>query len=114
DPELGWYYFRARYYDPSTRRFVAEDPADVDADNAYAYVDGQPMAARDPTGTNMYWEPKVVNEMSEDYSMLALQSWAASFVRYDVISAEWGNSDGTINQETVTVSDNGTILNSSG
>jgi RHS repeat-associated protein len=26
DPEIGLYYYRARYYDPKVGRFVGEDP----------------------------------------------------------------------------------------
>lgn len=51
DPETGWYYFRARYYDLAARRFVAEDPIGYAGGmNPYAYVDGNPVDARDPSG----------------------------------------------------------------
>lgn len=29
DEESGFYYLRARYYDPSTGRFISEDPYEV-------------------------------------------------------------------------------------
>jgi RHS repeat-associated protein len=32
DPETSLYYYRARYYDPSTRRFLSEDPADFEGE----------------------------------------------------------------------------------
>ncbi len=39
DPETGLYYYRARYYDPSTGRFLSEDPARFSAaENLYPYV----------------------------------------------------------------------------
>ncbi|MBK6423792.1 MAG: RHS repeat-associated core domain-containing protein [Gemmatimonadetes bacterium] len=39
DAETGWYFHRARYYDPGQRRFVQEDPAGVaGGENLYAYV----------------------------------------------------------------------------
>jgi RHS repeat-associated protein len=51
DAETGWYYFRARYYDPQQRRFVQEDPiGHVGSTNLYAYVDGRALAATDPSG----------------------------------------------------------------
>ncbi len=51
DPEMGWYYYRARYYDPKVGRFVSEDPSGLDGGtNAYRYVEAQPLAATDPNG----------------------------------------------------------------
>jgi RHS repeat-associated protein len=51
DAETGWYYFRARYYDPQQRRFVQEDPiGDAGGPNLYAYVAGRVFDARDPSG----------------------------------------------------------------
>jgi RHS repeat-associated protein len=48
----GLYFYRARYYDPVLKRFVAEDPiglAGGDA-NLYAYVGGNPVQYADSTG----------------------------------------------------------------
>jgi len=54
DSETGWYYFRARYLDPSVRRFVQEDPIGYAGGvNIYAYGNGSPMEGRDPSGTVM-------------------------------------------------------------
>jgi RHS repeat-associated protein len=51
DAETGWYYFRARYYDPAAMRFVQEDPAGyAGGSNVYAYGDGNPTDGRDPSG----------------------------------------------------------------
>lgn len=51
DAETGWYFHRARYYDPGQRRFVQEDPAGVaGGENLYAYVGGQALVLRDPSG----------------------------------------------------------------
>jgi RHS repeat-associated protein len=51
DTELGWYYFRSRYYDPGAKRFVQEDPIGYGGGgNLYAYVGGDVMEARDPSG----------------------------------------------------------------
>lgn len=45
------YYFRARYYRPSVRRFLSEDPLNVIGDaSAYAYVDNNPVTMTDPFG----------------------------------------------------------------
>jgi RHS repeat-associated protein len=55
DPDLGLYYLRARYYNPLTGRFMSRDPEDgIPTDpmtlHKYAYADGDPVNATDPTG----------------------------------------------------------------
>ncbi len=51
DAETGWYFHRARYYDPGQHRFVQEDPAGLaGGENRYAYVGGRVLALRDPSG----------------------------------------------------------------
>ena len=52
DSETGLQYYRARYYDSSTGRFVSEDPigfASGDV-NEYRYVSNTPANAVDPSG----------------------------------------------------------------
>lgn len=48
----GFYYMRARYYDPAVRRFISEDPIGFDGGdlNLYAYVGGNPMVMVDSGG----------------------------------------------------------------
>jgi RHS repeat-associated protein len=51
DAETGFYYLRARYYSPNLRRFMQEDPAGAaGGSNPYAYVEGSPLEASDPSG----------------------------------------------------------------
>lgn len=51
DPETGWYYYRARFYDPRGGRFVSEDPIGLDGGpNAFSYVDSGPVNFSDPSG----------------------------------------------------------------
>jgi RHS repeat-associated protein len=51
DVETGLYYYRARYYDSNTGRFMSEDPARFVADsNFYEYVQNSPTEYRDPYG----------------------------------------------------------------
>lgn len=46
-------YYRARYYDPQSGRFVNEDPIGFDAGiNFYVYVKNGPLNLVDPTGTS--------------------------------------------------------------
>jgi len=61
DAETGLYYYRARYYDPRTGRFVSEDPIGFgDGPNLYAYVAGDPVNRRDPSGTS-WWNDMAKN-----------------------------------------------------
>lgn len=52
DDGTGLYYYRARYYRPDCMRFISEDPIGWASGqtNNYAYVRGNPMSWRDPTG----------------------------------------------------------------
>ena len=48
----GWYYMRARYYDPETGRFISEDPLGFDGGdvNLYVYASNNPVMFMDPWG----------------------------------------------------------------
>ena len=47
----GLYYYRARHYNPTSGRFLSEDPVEFGAGpNLYAYVGGNPVSFVDPTG----------------------------------------------------------------
>jgi len=49
--QTGLYYYRARYYDPVLKRFIAEDPIGLaGGSNMYSYVRGNPMIFVDPLG----------------------------------------------------------------
>ena len=55
DPESGLYYFRRRYYDPRTGRFLSEDPLGGDVAlphsfNLYPYASNNPLRFTDPFG----------------------------------------------------------------
>src|SRR5437868_577576 len=52
---------RARYYDPTIGRFIQEDPLGARASrNLYAYVDGSPLQAADPSGMQSATPPNYV------------------------------------------------------
>ena len=53
DSETGLYFYRARYYDPSTGRFLSEDPIGFDGGvNWYTYTNNEPTLFLDPYGTS--------------------------------------------------------------
>jgi len=57
NPEIGLYYYRARYYDPMIGRFISEDPIKFDGDiNFYSYVGNDPINFTDPSG--LRWRPQ--------------------------------------------------------
>lgn len=52
---VGLYYFRARYYSPTLKRFVSEDPVGLQGGmNAYEYANGDPENIVDPSGQGGY------------------------------------------------------------
>ena len=58
DSETGLRNYRARYYDPTTGRFISEDSAWFDAEtNLYAYVINDPVDYLDPSGLIRYNYP---------------------------------------------------------
>jgi len=55
DAETSLYYMRARYFDPTTARFISEDPTRFrDGVNFYRYVRNDPVDNTDPTGFTTY------------------------------------------------------------
>ena len=64
EPDLGLYYYRARYYDPVLGRFLRTDPSGDPAEpkgmNSYAYCRNAPTRYIDPQGLqetfSPYWE----------------------------------------------------------
>jgi RHS repeat-associated protein len=51
DPDLGLYYYRARWYDPQLGTFIETDPiGSLDYINLYAYVGLEPGNGVDPSG----------------------------------------------------------------
>ena len=58
DSDLGLYYLRARYYNPTTGRFMSRDPEegnpfDPKTLHKYLYAGGDPVNLKDPTGKDL-------------------------------------------------------------
>jgi RHS repeat-associated protein len=56
DTETGLYYYRARYYDPASGRFLSEDPLEFAAGNGanfYSYAINSPTNWVDASGMNI-------------------------------------------------------------
>ena len=66
DSESGYYYYRARYYDPAIGRFMQKDPhpgklnLSTTVVNAYAYVSNNPQNMTDPTGMFSWFEKAII------------------------------------------------------
>ena len=70
-------YYRARYYDSSTARFLSEDPA-RDHENWYAYTGNRPVVFSDPSGLHsLFYDGKDIR-VFDDSGALALKCRATS------------------------------------
>jgi len=60
DEESDLYFYRARYYDPTTGQFIGQDPIGFEAGDAnlYRYVGNGPTNATDPSGLAPADEPQ--------------------------------------------------------
>jgi RHS repeat-associated protein len=68
DSETGLYFYRARYYDPSTGRFTRLDPVSFTAgdENLYRYVSNSVVMLTDPSGMGWWddWGPTIAGGLS--------------------------------------------------
>ena len=76
DDETGFYYLRARYYDPETRRFTQEDSYTGTIDgplslNLYTYCQNNPVMFVDPSGHIL--EPDYTDFAGKDDVIAALE-----------------------------------------
>ena len=78
DSETGFIYLRARYYDPTTGRFINEDPI-RDGLNWYVYCENNPIVFVDPWGL----------EVATDYEEFAEQGYRDVYLRLAKLGAAW-------------------------
>jgi RHS repeat-associated protein len=76
DGESGLYYFRVRYYDSISGRFVTEDPKGFAASvNFYGYVDGNPVSRVDPYGLDALTDLSNFSAGAGDFLSGGFMNW---------------------------------------
>ncbi|CDZ81072.1 Cell wall-associated polypeptide CWBP200 [Candidatus Rubidus massiliensis] len=73
DPETGFIYFGARYYDPSLGRWITKDPLGyADGPNLYAYVHSRPVGSVDLHGLYDYVDTEEFMNRSRNLDRVSL------------------------------------------
>jgi RHS repeat-associated protein len=71
DSETGLYYYRARYYDQTTGRFLGEDPIGFDAGaNFYAYVSNRPQNFADALGLSQNDVTRILKQAQNETNQM--------------------------------------------
>jgi len=105
DAETGLYFHRARYYAPALRRFIQEDPVESST-SAYAYVNGSPLEATDPSGMIMSYEMRMTDfDLSSKLSVTAasttrlagLLGWGQSV--YEALLGQSSGGSGSVGSD---------------
>ena len=96
DPDLSLYYLRARFYDPSTGRFVstdpqAADPTDPTTLHRYLYASADPANRVDPSGRAGFL---MFTIQSGGYVAFSPGPLAQVKVSLPVPACQWGNAGG--------------------
>ena len=89
DPETSLYYYRARYYDTTTGRFISEDPLEFSAgNNFYDYVNGDVTNLSDPKG--LYYSGSDARNAWNHYCDGSGTPWTAPFasIKWDISPIE--------------------------
>ena len=105
DSETALYNYRARYYDPTSGRFLSEDPMQFAAGvNFYTYAGNRPVLSKDPFGlwdtythSALYWlalkacglDDKAVYEIQKDSALLDATTQAPWDAYIHSMKAPW-------------------------
>jgi RHS repeat-associated protein len=86
DPDAGLYYYRARWYDPHTGRFLSQDPSGFKAGdtNLNRYVWNRPTSLTDPTGLEQNGSGGYVETSGGIINRTVLSSSAGKWGHYEV------------------------------
>jgi RHS repeat-associated protein len=93
-------YYRARYYSPTTQRFVSQDPLDFDAGDTdlYEYAGDSPVSLNDPEGlqSDGPWhpEPGLKTSCSNADSCATLQAKISQLSRFLSSHRRWDQVNG--------------------
>ena len=81
DSESGLIYLRNRYYDPSTGRFINEDPI-RDGLNWYVYCENNPIMFVDPWGLAIWLVHGTFNGTADNDPWVSTEFWTAEIQNY--------------------------------
>jgi RHS repeat-associated protein len=91
EPETGFYYYRARYFDPQAGRFLSEDPIGFSGgdSNLYRYVSNSPLNGTDPSGLSSSIENRILIgiELLAHHAMCLALSTLAATVTAEILYA---------------------------
>lgn len=93
DPNVGFYYLRARYYSQSNGRFISTDPHDGDifdpvSLHRYLYANSSPLDMRDPSGRSTLSEIMVITAIgggigaAANLAGLGVKAWLGGTVTF--------------------------------
>jgi RHS repeat-associated protein len=92
DPTTGFYYLRARWYDPGTATFTSVDPMVSQTGQAYAYAGDDPVNGSDPSGETSQGGPPAPTSSATSYDytfdlgLIIDPTTVANFVHDDCVN----------------------------
>ncbi len=91
EAETDFYYYRARFYDPESGRFLSQDPLGFDGGDAnlYRYVSNSPLNGTDPSGLTSSFETRLLAgaQYVAAHAFCYAASLAFAYVTAEVLTA---------------------------